>query len=564
MQKMNTTSRKLFLIFMAFNILFALIVGFFLYLVFLQTDERYQAEEKRLTDLVQTVNSLVKYYHAQEVSQQLTTEEAQKRALVAIEKLRFEGNNYFWVNDMKPSMIMHPIKPELNGKDLSNFADPSGKKLFVEFVQVVESKESGFVEYMWPKPGSDQPVEKLSYVTGFKPWGWIFGTGIYIDDLYVYKKELITRVALIIFIIGLIYLSAIIFGYRQLARPLTKLTRRMSELANKQLEGDIPCVERNDDIGLAARAVQVFKDSLIDHQRLQLEQEALKQKAEQEKKEAMRKLAESFEAQMQDIVAEVTAASAKLSKTAEGMNGAIGISSKKVNDAVDGASKTTAYVDAVAMAAKELYSSVSEISGQVHKSNEFITDSVRKVQSADEYANKLESSSTKIKEVIQIIAEISSQINLLALNATIESARAGEAGKGFAVVANEVKNLANQTNKSVEEIAQVIDEMGGVSSEIIGALADIKSSVNLISSSSVSIASAVEEQTVATNGIAKSAQEASNVAQQISSGLEVANQSSSEVNNSAQNVLDAARHLSQQADTLNIKVHDFIEQIRSS
>jgi methyl-accepting chemotaxis protein len=564
MQKINTTSKKLFLIFMAFNFLFVLTAGSFFYLVSFQIDKRYQAEEKRLTDLVQTVNSLVEYYHAQVVSGQLSKEEAQKNALVAIEKLRFEGNNYFWVNDMKPVMLMHPIKPELNGKDLSNFTDPQGKKLFIEFVKVVESKDAGFVEYLWPKPGAEQPVEKLSYVIGFKPWGWIFGTGIYIDDLYVYKKEIIAKVSFIVCFIALIYILAIIYGYRQLAQPLTKLTRRMSELANKQLEGDIPCVERNDDIGLAARAVQVFKDSLIDQKRLQQEQEALKQKAEQEKKEAMEKLAASFELQMQDIITEVTAASAKLSNTAEGMNGAITVSSEKVSDAVDGATQTSTYVEAVAMGAKELYASVSEISSQVHKSNEFVSESVRKVHVADEYANKLESSSSKIKEVIQIIAEISSQINLLALNATIESARAGEAGKGFAVVANKVKNLANQTNKSVEEIAQVIDEMGGVSTDIIRALAEIKSSVNLISSSSVSIASAVEEQTVATNGIAKSAQEATQVAQQISSGLQVANQSSAEVNQSAKNVLDAARNLSGHADMLNTKVHDFIEQIRAS
>jgi methyl-accepting chemotaxis protein len=231
---------------------------------------------------------------------------------------------------------------------------------------------------------------------------------------------------------------------------------------------------------------------------------------------------------------------------------------------VDGAFQTTNHVETVAMAARELYASVSEISGQVHKSNDFISESVRKAQVADEHANKLGVSSAKIKEVIQIIAEISSQINLLALNATIESARAGEAGKGFAVVANEVKNLANQTNKSVEEIAKVIDEMGSVSSDIITALGEIKSSVTLISESSVSIASAVEEQTVATNGIAKSAQEASLGAQQISAGLQVVNKSSSEVGSSSQQVLDAARDLSQQAENLNLKVHDFIEQIRYS
>lgn len=297
---------------------------------------------------------------------------------------------------------------------------------------------------------------------------------------------------------------------------------------------------------------------------LQDQQEDLKQKAEADKKTAMKQLADSFESQMKQIVAAVASASTQLAQTAEGMATVIGTSNNMVKNAVDGASRTTNNVETVALAARELYTSVSEISGQVHKSNDFIGESVRKVQTADEYANKLGVSSAKIKEVIQIIAEISSQINLLALNATIESARAGEAGKGFAVVANEVKNLANQTNKSVEEIAKVIDEMGSVSTDIIAALGDVKASVTLISESSVSIASAVEEQTVVTNGIAKSAQEASQGAQQISSGLQVVNQSSIEVGSSSQQVLDAARDLSQQAENLNLKVHEFIERIRNS
>ncbi|MDP3935778.1 MAG: methyl-accepting chemotaxis protein, partial [Alphaproteobacteria bacterium] len=309
---------------------------------------------------------------------------------------------------------------------------------------------------------------------------------------------------------------------------------------------------------------QEFDELKNSFKTLQAQQEELKHKAEADKKVAMSNLADSFESQMKQIVTAVASASTELAQTAEGMSVVIGTSNNMVNNAVDGAVLTTNHVETVAMAARELYASVSEISGQVHKSNDFIGESVRKVQAADEYANKLGVSSAKIKEVIQIIAEISSQINLLALNATIESARAGEAGKGFAVVANEVKNLANQTNKSVEEIAKVIDEMGSVSSDIITALGEIKSSVTLISESSVSIASAVEEQTVATNGIAKSAQEASQGAQQISSGLQVVNLSSSEVGSSSQQVLDAARDLSQQAENLNLKVHDFIEQIRNS
>lgn len=560
----KTTSSKFKLIFIGLNALCVFVIISFVYLAQHQINQKYTDEKNRLTDLVATVDSLIQHYYQLETSNQLSKEEAQKQALTAVSKLRFEGQNYFWVNDMHPKMVMHPFKPELNGSNLSNYADPNGKKLFVEFVGIAKSTGSGFVEYMWPKPGEKEPVEKLSYVASFKPWGWIFGTGIYVDELYAEKKSLFLTIFLILSIIGCIYISALIWGYRQIVAPLNRLTKRMVDLADNKIDGDIPGVERNDDIGISARAVQVFKDSLVNQKRLVEEQEELKRKAEEDKKAAMEKLAESFEAQMEQIVATVASASTELAKTAEGMSLVIQTSNQMVNNAVEDATKTTSHVETVAMAAQELYSSVSEISGQVHKSNDFIGESVRKVQVADEYANKLGISSAKIKEVIEIIAEISSQINLLALNATIESARAGEAGKGFAVVANEVKNLANQTNKSVEEIAKVIDEMGTVSSDIITALGEIKSSVTLISESSVSIASAVEEQTAATNGIAKSAQEASQGVQHISSGLQGVNQSSLEVGSSSQQVLEAAQDLSKQAENLNLKVHEFIGQIRHS
>lgn len=193
---------------------------------------------------------------------------------------------------------------------------------------------------------------------------------------------------------------------------------------------------------------------------LQNQQEEIKKKAEEDKRIAMQELAESFETQMQHIVGSVAAASTELAQTSENMMSTIERSNQTIVGATEGAQQTSQHVETVAQAAAELYASVSEISSQVHKSNDLVKASVKKVEAADEYVNKLESSSIKIKEVIQMIADISEQINLLALNATIESARAGEAGKGFAVVANEVKNLASQTNKSAEEIGKVIDQMG--------------------------------------------------------------------------------------------------------
>jgi methyl-accepting chemotaxis protein len=267
---------------------------------------------------------------------------------------------------------------------------------------------------------------------------------------------------------------------------------------------------------------------------------------------------------MQSIILTVLSAAGELEETAGQMNQSIDSSAKIIENVEKQAKNTSSHVEQVANVAYALYDSVSEISKQIHTSNALVSDSVEKVYVADAFATKLGKASEEVRKVIQLIADISSQINLLALNATIESARAGEAGKGFAVVANEVKNLANQTNKSVDEISKVIDDIGTVSIRITGALNDVRESVEKISNSSISIASAVEEQTVSTNGIASSAKEASYGTSNIYSDLSVIKQTSQGVNLSSGKVFEAARALSAQAEELKSQIQQFILEIRSS
>ena len=367
-------------------------------------------------------------------------------------------------------------------------------------------------------------------------------------------------IALILSFIGFVL---IIVHYVVLS-PMNMIKSQMLQVSQGNTNLTMDYTKRIDEIGQMGKALLVFKDNLISNRKLENEQKELELKSEMMRKETMQNLANAFEERMQGIVSAVAAASVQLEGTAEYMNRTINQSTQTVSSTEDEAKETSSYVDRVSAAASELYASVREISQQVHKSNDLIVDSVYKVQSADVHAKKLGESSGKVREVIQLIADISGQINLLALNATIESARAGEAGKGFAVVATEVKNLANQTNKSVEEIGKVIDEMGVVSVDIIQALGGVRDAVDNISQASVGIASAVEEQTVATNGIAQSAKEASQGALNIYSGLSVVKNASYEVNTSSRQVLEAARGLTLQSEDLNIQVQKFIEEIRSA
>ena len=142
-----------------------------------------QQKQIELQHLIELAVGIVKEEHAAAQKGDVAVADAQKRALARVAALRYGNNDYFWVNDMQPRMVMHPMKPEMNGNDISAFKDPNGKTLFVDMVDVVKKDGAGFVPYEWPKPGFDRPQPKLSYVAGFAPWGWVIGTGVYIDDL---------------------------------------------------------------------------------------------------------------------------------------------------------------------------------------------------------------------------------------------------------------------------------------------------------------------------------------------------------------------------------------------
>src|SRR5208282_5412923 len=138
---------------------------------------------QKTKNLVEVPYSVIEKQYQLEAEGKISREEAQRRAIEAIRPMRYEGSNYFWINDEHPTMIMHPMKPELDGKDLTTFKDSNGKAMFVEFVSAAQASNGGYVYYLWPKPGKDKPVDKLSFVKRYAPWGWVVGTGIYIDDV---------------------------------------------------------------------------------------------------------------------------------------------------------------------------------------------------------------------------------------------------------------------------------------------------------------------------------------------------------------------------------------------
>lgn len=276
-------------------------------------------KQQELRHLGEAATSIMEAYHARSLSGEMTVEAAQAAALQAIQAIRYNQTDYFWVNDMHPRMVMHPIKPELVGQDLSALEDPAGKRLFVEFVAVVEAQGQGFVTYLWPKPGHDEPVAKESFVVGFAPWGWVVGTGVYMDDLnaYIWNRSLVVGgIATAILVVASIAAVLIAGG---IARPLKALTDRVQALVDGRLDIDIPAQHRGDEIGDIARAVAVFKVNAIDKLRIEEEHAQAQHRTEAEKRSMMMELADGFEATIKTVVDSVATSADRMQTNAQAM-----------------------------------------------------------------------------------------------------------------------------------------------------------------------------------------------------------------------------------------------------
>ncbi|WP_413584735.1 methyl-accepting chemotaxis protein [Bdellovibrio sp. HCB274] len=165
------------------------------YLMPMVRDNMYEDRKVMLRNTVDLASNTIEQYYKQFEEKKITEEEAKAHALAAIAAFRYAGGEYFWINDFAPNVLMHPIKPELNGKDAGGIKDPNGVHLFREFALMAQTPAAeGYVNYMWPKPGSPSPEPKISFVRQFKPWKWVVGTGVYVDDVEAMVATVRTKV----------------------------------------------------------------------------------------------------------------------------------------------------------------------------------------------------------------------------------------------------------------------------------------------------------------------------------------------------------------------------------
>ena len=518
--------------------------------------------QSELSHLAETALSIARDEYDSSQRDHTPAELAQKRAAERIGKLRYGNGDYFWINDLAPRMIMHPVKPELNGQDLANMKDPNGKRLFVEFAETVKRQGSGVVDYQWPKPGKDAPQPKLSYVTGFQPWGWVIGTGVYVDDLQA-QIWASTRSVVIIALGVIVLLGAITLVIaRSMSSALTAMSLALNQLEMGNFEVKLPGIDRSDELGDMARSIEQFKVRAVEKAReAAILEEERREVAEQVKTRALREMAETVERATSVAVGDVAQGTDRMAGNAQSMTDSALTLGRNSSSVAAAAEQALANAQTMARASTQLATSIAGIASQVTSSRELTNQAVTASSDAQSTISKLSEAASKVGAVTNLISEIAGQTNLLALNATIEAARAGEAGRGFAVVASEVKSLAEQTAKATSEIAQQITEIQDSTRASVLSISAIGEVIRKVESVSIAIADAIEEQNAVTAEISRTVEETSTAAREVASQIAGVSQEASESGRRASDMRDGSAEIARKVDELRTNL---VKVIRTS
>lgn len=453
-----------------------------------------QGKIDKLTSIVDVADSIVNTQYQRYQSGEITEQQAQENSKQLISKLRYQGNEYYWIHNTNNVVVMHPIKPALDNTDVSGVKDPNGKALFVAMTNLVNRERAGVVDYYWPKPGSEDPVPKLSFVKKTKHWNWIIGSGVYVDDIESEFAVSLTSKLIMLLVILALCLFIVVRIIRSIVRPIKKTTEAMNNIAS----GDGDLTQRlkskgNDELAALSVAFNTFTENV---------QGVIKQ----------------MSANGNQVVTQTE----QLELVCEQSSRAMQQNRQETEQVATAVYQMSATINEVAQNASEASNSVNLVKDKAHNAQMVVEQSIKAIDSlagsvekASETIQQLASETENIGSILDVIRGIADQTNLLALNAAIEAARAGEQGRGFAVVADEVRSLAQRTQEATEEIQAMIEQLqSGANSAVsvissgtgiaqtsveksasVGeALSEISNDITSVSDMSMQIASATEEQ----------------------------------------------------------------------
>ncbi len=489
-------------------------------------------------DLVESAHSIVENYYKAFQTGELTEEQAQSAAVNTLRGMRYDETNYFWINDMEPRMIMHPYNSKLEGESLRDFKDPNGTYLFVEAVNVVKQKTQGYVNYVWEKADTGKKEPKISFVRQFAPWGWVVGSGIYVDDVDAEFKTSAVKFSIAIVIVVLILASFAIW----LARSITKPLAEAVSVADSLAIGDVDVIIENigkDETGQLLTSMLAMAESMKSVSRSAKEIAAgdLTQEIEprSEKDELMIALKNMSE-NLRNVVTNVQIAIENVSTGTQAMSA----SSEEMSQ---GASEQAASAEEASSSVEQMNANIRQNADNAMETEKIATKTAVEAQNGGESVSRTVVAMKEIAEKINIVEEIARQTNLLALNAAIEAARAGEHGKGFAVVAAEVRKLAERSQIAAAEISELPVSSVEVAEAAGKALETMVPSIQKTADLVQEIAAASREQDAGADQINKAIQQLDLVIQQNAS--------------SAEEMASTAEELSSQSDQLNDMISFF-------
>ncbi len=498
--------------------------------------------KQKTKHVVETVYSFLHHYYAQEQSGALTREAAQQAASKAIERLRYDKDEYFWINDMNAVVVMHPIKPSLNGKNLSGLADANGKKIFTEFVGVVKQAGEGYVSYLWPKPGHEEPQAKISYVKGFAPWGWIVGNGIYLNDMDDIFWATLVQYSITVGILTLLIGGLALFIIHMITTQITRLKNTMVDVKDS---GDLRQrvdISNKDELGDMAGAFNHMMDKF--------------QNIVNSVGQSTGQLTEAIN-QMGTITESTTKGVTRQRTETEQ-------SAAAMNEMAASAQQTASIAEQANEATRAAHEQTEHGLRIVEEATRSINELAHDVQQSSEVINELESHTAKIESILDVIGGISEQTNLLALNAAIEAARAGEQGRGFAVVADEVRQLAQRSAESTQQIQDMIHELQSRSEIAVDAMRTSQSKAETTveraaeaGESFRTIADSMQQISSLNAQIVNAAEEQSSVADELNQNLVSIAQVSEETEQGTSLIKASGQELTQNAHNLNNLIKQF-------
>ncbi len=350
---------------------------------------------------------------------------------------------------------------------------------------------------------------------------------------------------------------------RSVTRPLDGLAHTMTQLAAGDTSTRIPKTKARDEFGAVARTVIVFRDTMIERERL-AESQAAASRERENRGEVIAATIARFETSVDQALSRVREAAERLESTSTALNDAADTVSAEARTAETRVGSASGNVTAAASSVEELAASIGEIAGQAHRSTEVASRAVSEARRTVGTMSKLGDAATRIGEVVGLIQAIAGQTNLLALNATIEAARAGETGRGFAVVASEVKSLAGQTAKATEEIAGQVGAIQSAVADAAEAIEQVNVIIDEISAIASTVAVTVEEQNRAVAEITEGVNRASAEARGGAEAMSRVAGASTEARGTATNVKDLADALSTEAERLNTQVRQFLSDVQAA